>query len=500
MQAHDVLVILNYISVIVMLGCTVAVATHSESRMQKLALMVCVCMTCCCLGFLFRIEAGSAEGMIIGQKMVYAFVTHGMLLMLLFILEYCNYTIPFAVRAIFHGLNLLVSCVVLTLDHHSLFYKSYWAVDMGGYAVLEKEYGVFHTVAVGLFGLYMAAAVVTTVIFSLKNYRRRGYVLRLALAVAVPCVAYIIPKILDWETDLQPFAFAVFSLMVVSMIYRFNLYDVANIAATYSFKSMTDALVVFDADDRFKGCNERAKALFPALESAMLDSRLRNEVPELPRYFSGELVEYTAEGTIYDVSLRPIDGSGGKVLWFRDVTLERNYTRLLQSQVDTLYIYSYMDELTGLKNRRSYEETLSDLRALPSLPPLTVVELDLNGLKAVNDSIGHSAGDTLLKGAAGVMREVFAAADGEIFRTGGDEFFVLLRDCRETRQELESKLIAAMERWDELPGVKLSISYGFASTEGGSESVDELMARSDQAMYETKRSYYQQSGRDRRKR
>lgn len=498
MQAHNILVFLNYLSVLVMFGCTVAVATHSESRMQKLALMVCVCMTCCTLGFLFRIEAVTAEGLITGQKLVYAFVTHGMFLMLLFILEYCGYAIPKSVRYIFHGLDLLISVVVLTLDHHSLFYKSYWAVDMGGYAVLDKEYGPVHTLAVGLFGLYMAGAVVTALVFSLKNYRRRAYVLRLSLAVAVPCVAYIIPKLLDWETDLQPFAFAVFSLLVIGMIYRYNLYDVDNIAAAYSIKSMSDALVVFDAEDRFKGCNDRAGELFPALDSTLLDSRLRNELPQVDKYLRNELTEYTVGDTIYDVSLRPI-GNEGKVLWFRDVTLERNYTRLLQAQVDTLYTYSYMDELTGLKNRRSYEETLAELRKLPALPTMTVAELDLNGLKEVNDSIGHSAGDTLLKGAASVMQEVFAP-DGELFRTGGDEFFVLLREPRRTEEELEAALLAAMERWDALPSVKLSISYGFASCASGESTVDALMAKADQAMYLTKRRYYEQSGRDRRKR
>ncbi len=500
MNLHDILVILNYISVLVLFGCTAAVATHSESRMQKLALMVCVCLTCCSLGFLFRIEARTAEGLIIGQKLVYAFVTHGMFLMLLFILDYCGYKMIKGFRLLFHTLNLLISAVVLTLDHHPLFYKSYWAVDMGSYSVLKKDYGFFHTLAVGLFALYMALAVATALVFSLKNYRRRGYVFRLILAVAVPCVAYIIPKVFDWETDLQPFAFAIFSVLVLGMIYRYNLYDTDNIAAAYSIRSMSDALIVFGADNSYKGCNDRAKVLFPALSSAILDTRLSSELPELEAYLSGEKSEYTADDTIFDVSVRPIEGDAGRVLWFRDVTLERNYTRLLQSQVDTLYTYSYRDELTGAWNRRSYEETLTELRALPALPALTVAELDLNGLKTTNDALGHSAGDALLKGAAQVLTEVFAP-EGQLFRTGGDEFFVLLRDCTLRREELERRLQSAMEHWQGPEGLKLSLSYGFSSTdEAEGISVDELMALADQAMYASKRRYYEQSGKDRRKR
>lgn len=502
MNARNLLIVLNYLSVLVMFCCTAFVVSHSESKMQKLALLVCLSLTCCCIGFLFRIEAVTAEGLIAGQKLIYCFVPHSMFFMLLFVLEYCGYSLPQFLQGLLSVLNLLVSLSVLTMDHHNLFYKSYWAVDRGGYIVLEKEYGPLHTAALVLFGLYMLCMVIVTIEFSLKNPQRRAYIWQLALAVAVPCLTYIVPKLFDWETDFQPIAFSVFSVLVLLMIYRYRLYNVDDVITEYSLENMTDALILMDGDGCFRGCNSRAAKLFPALCALPLDSDLLEAIPALGVYLKGESREYTFENTIYEVTLRPVGekGNDGKALWFRDTTLEESYSRMVQSQLDTLYAYSYLDELTALRNRRSYEETLTELRAASALPALTVVELDLNGLKDVNDSIGHSAGDALVKGSAEILREVFGK-DTEIFRTGGDEFFVILRDCKTPQTELEALLLAAMDRWQGLPGEKLSLSYGFAmSAEGESVTVDELMSRADKAMYETKRRYYEQSGKERRKR
>lgn len=494
MNIHSLFVILNYISVAAMFGCTFAIASHNESRMQKLALTACLNLTVCCLGFLFRIEATGEEGLITGQKLLYAFVTHGMYQMLLFVLEYCGFGFHKPLRYSFHVINCLMTGVVLTMNHHTLFYRRYWAVDMGGYWVLEKEYGPLHTAVVLLFALYMAAAVAATLYFFLRNRKRRPYVLRLQVALSLPCLAYIVPKLFGWKTDLQPIAFACCMLLVLRLIYRFNLYDVDNIALDYSIRSMTDALIVLNGNGDFRGCNDRAYELFPRLSEVALDARLAAELPELVCFLDGSTREFTVDGKYFDVEVRPIKGGEtGQVLWFRDVTLERENTRLLQERVETLFTYSYKDELTGLGNRRAYEDALTELRALPQLPELVFVAVDLNGLKAANDNIGHSAGDTLLRGTADVLREVFYD-HAQIFRTGGDEFFVIIREPKYSVARLEDDLLEACGRWEGLPGMNLSLSCGFAETSFAEpHSVDELMSMADRAMYACKHRYYADS-------
>jgi len=508
-STHDVFVLLNYLSVVVMLACCAAVATHAECRMQKLALMVCLSLTVCCIGFLIRIEANTAEVLITGQKLVYAFVTHGMFLMLLFILDYCRFQIPKALQWLFHGVNLLITVIVLTMDHHTLFYRSYHAVDQGGYAVLEKVYGPAHTLAVGIFALYMAAAVAVAVFFSIRNYRRkRRYVWRLLIAVMLPCISYLIPKLTGINNDLQPFAFAAFAVLVLLMIYKNNLYDVENIASRYSLSSIEEGLVIFDQDYLYKGCNEQAAQLFPELKELYMDTDIRSESPILTEFLDGKKDEFQSDKKIYSISIRPISQNGrlqGRVLWVKDVTMERDYTdllkaqkKLLESEVLTLYDISYKDQLTGLKNRRCYEEDLEKLRNKDDISGIIVISADLNGLKQTNDRIGHFAGDEMLRGASSIMNQTLGEY-GNVYRTGGDEFFAILTEPVPSVEIISESLDQKMHSWKGQHVKKLSFSYGIAvAKEQAGKNIDEMLVIADRAMYSRKREYYDNVEHDRR--
>ena len=87
--------------------------------------------------------------------------------------------------------------------------------------------------------------------------------------------------------------------------------------------------------------------------------------------------------------------------------------------------YAYQDPLTGLANRRRLDEYLRDLRDSPG--ELALLVCDLDGLKEVNDREGHTAGDALLRGVAGVLSDVASAFPASLVaRLGGDEFCIVL--------------------------------------------------------------------------
>lgn len=507
---HTLFVSLNYLSVFVMIACVVIVATHISSNMQKLALMVCTLLLVCCIGFLIKSEAKTADALIIGQKLVYATVTHGMFLMLLFLLEYCKFHIPKVVQWILHGVNLLITAAVLTLDHHHLFYVSYWAENAGDHFDLVKEYGPLHTLAVAVFVLYMAAAVWVAVKFSIKNIRKRSrYVWRLLIAVSLPCLAYIIPKVTGTDNELQPIAFALFTVMLIIMVYKSNLYDVNNIATQYSIRSVQHALVVFDKGYNYKGCNEAALRLFPYLADAGIDKDIRPVSDTLGQSLDGTLTEYVSGETIYRITVRPVNMGEvviGRVVWFEDVTMERKYTNLLQEQklalesrVETLYDISNKDDMTGLCNRRCYETVLASLREKGDLSDVIAAEMDVNGLKAANDTIGHKAGDELILGAAEVLTRVFGNT-GTVFRTGGDEFFVILTGATDTVESMQSALEKEIAAWRGDLVDRLSLAYGFVCGKDHPEmNIDELMIAADQAMYRHKDAYYGTAENARRK-
>ncbi len=157
-----------------------------------------------------------------------------------------------------------------------------------------------------------------------------------------------------------------------------------------------------------------------------------------------------------------------------------------------------VDVLTGCGNRRAYEKEMEGYREREKLGKLTCLEVDINGLKEVNDNIGHDAGDTLITGAARCIEDCFGEK-GKVFRTGGDEFVVLTEE--EDPERLYPAFDKRVQSWSEVSGLSLSVSYGAASSaDHPGADASELAKLADARMLEAKTRYYQQTGRERRKR
>jgi diguanylate cyclase (GGDEF)-like protein len=138
------------------------------------------------------------------------------------------------------------------------------------------------------------------------------------------------------------------------------------------------------------------------------------------------------------------------------------------------------DPLTGLSNRRFWEEELERTLSLSRRhgAPVCVVVLDVNGLKEINDREGHRAGDDLLREAARVWNAQLRAED-ILARVGGDEFGLLVPGLRRAEAErIVQRLTAA--------GPHLSAAAGVAEWDG-SETAAQLVHRADAAMYVDKR-------------
>ncbi|MGH3102365.1 MAG: GGDEF domain-containing protein, partial [Thermoleophilia bacterium] len=146
------------------------------------------------------------------------------------------------------------------------------------------------------------------------------------------------------------------------------------------------------------------------------------------------------------------------------------------------------DSLTGLINRRRFEEELerhvSHGRRYGMDGALLV--LDLDGFKDVNDQYGHRAGDRVLAGVAAVLRNRLRATD-VVARFGGDEFAVLLPHAQAPEATNVAKTIAeAIASEVTVPGGHLSASVGFALFEEGVLSPDDVLSAADAAMYAKK--------------
>ncbi len=169
---------------------------------------------------------------------------------------------------------------------------------------------------------------------------------------------------------------------------------------------------------------------------------------------------------------------------FRDVTLRK------QAEARLIYLSSH-DALTGLYNRGYFEEEMARLVRSRRLP-VSIVVADVDGLKHTNDTLGHTAGDELLKQAARVMSSSFRQED-MIARIGGDEFAVLLPLSNATvAEEAIARVrqnIAALNASGTMP--LLHLSLGTATATSG-ELLMEALTAADAAMYADKASRQKQ--------
>lgn len=150
----------------------------------------------------------------------------------------------------------------------------------------------------------------------------------------------------------------------------------------------------------------------------------------------------------------------------------------------SMHYLNYHDQLTGCLNRRSYEETIQKLDNESSLP-LSIVMIDADGLKLVNDALGHLYGDELLISIANALKETILEK-GLVFRIGGDEFVITLAN---TSYEESLKVIDEINKQVQELSVKyfnISVSCGCSTKTLSKQSIIDTFAQAEDMMYRMK--------------
>lgn len=266
-------------------------------------------------------------------------------------------------------------------------------------------------------------------------------------------------------------------------------------------ESAPDAIIVFGDDGRIALVNAQTERLFGFERAQLVGHDVDELVPEDERAPSGaqgprslrqpnqrsvELGARRRDGSRLpvEVSLSPIELDGEQFT----IAVVRDMTERRRLQDHLLYLSTH-DALTGLANRGAFDEVL--LRLEERGPwPVGILMVDLDGLKQVNDTRGHAAGDELLRRAARVLKAAFRAGDC-VARIGGDEFAVLLSGRDATAVD------ALARRFDEALGLHnaehgglvLSVSVGTAVAHEG-QRLHVALGEADSRMYSVKRQHH----------
>jgi len=182
-----------------------------------------------------------------------------------------------------------------------------------------------------------------------------------------------------------------------------------------------------------------------------------------------------AASVLYDTAGNPI----GAIETMRDITDRKLYEEKLE------YL-SLHDQLTGLYNRAYFDDELSRLDESRE-HPITIIVCDLDGLKLINDTLGHDSGDQLLVSCAGLLKNTLRSSD-VLARVGGDEFVAILpRINSECGEKVVKRIMEAVSRHNDANNhLPLSISIGFSTLEDSSGSLWEVYKEADDLMYRDK--------------
>ncbi|AOZ04285.1 sensor domain-containing diguanylate cyclase (plasmid) [Cupriavidus sp. USMAHM13] len=203
--------------------------------------------------------------------------------------------------------------------------------------------------------------------------------------------------------------------------------------------------------------------------------------------FRATFINRRRDGSLYhaEQSISPICDDKGRITHY--ISVSKDISRRVEME-QALWHAATKDKLTGLHNRHYGEKILGDayMNARTRGGPLTLIICDIDHFKQINDHFGHPTGDRILTKVAGILRQAVRSGDA-VIRWGGEEFVVVLDNCtRVDAIELAERIRARVNAFQDAEVATLTLSLGLA-TLTLDETIDQLIARADAALYEAKR-------------
>jgi len=192
------------------------------------------------------------------------------------------------------------------------------------------------------------------------------------------------------------------------------------------------------------------------------------------KHIDGSWHWHTASGA-------PIKDEAGNAMYC--VCIAVDITERKQAEEDIQYL-SYHDKLTGLYNRAFFEEELKRIDTARQLP-ISLIIADVNGLKLINDAMGHQEGDRILIKMAQILKKSCRQED-VVARWGGDEFIILLPKCEnQVAARIIKKIKDSCRKLDELP-ILINMSLGAGSKNLPDRAMQEVIVEAEDKMYRHK--------------
>jgi diguanylate cyclase (GGDEF)-like protein len=327
-------------------------------------------------------------------------------------------------------------------------------------------------------------------------FRKQAFVLM--MSSVLPFFGYFIFffNLSPWGLDITPITLGLTCVLIYYGIFYCGIFDLAPLARNLIFNGIRDAVVILDTQSRLLDFNPAAQTFLPMLNKRRLGTDISVTLADFPTMLEAlarpeDSVEFAFgpedNPRLYEIRNWPLISAFrqvGRAVIFADVTAQVRLREELRLRAET-------DPLTGIANRRRFQQALEIecLRFSRGQAPFSLLMLDLDHFKDINDRYGHPVGDLVLKNVAQLLLVTLRKTD-VLARYGGEEFAVLLPETRSEGAQIIAERIRItvcdnpIEVDEEL--IHTSISVGITSHANGDADPQLLLKRADLALYRAK--------------
>ena len=508
---QEIIKAVQWINVIMIIAECDIVVKKMQNRLHAYLCLNCVSMLICSLSYLMMLYCTSEEGFFVTTLISWGGKIFGVIAMLHLSIELCSYKLPKPIEAAELLLAGVTYVVILTTGVTGLFYSHFGIINEDGWVLADAQKGPWYyiwdlivlSVVVSCLLMYFKSSKSETGIQKKKLYKM--LIISLTLEIIIGMLTFL-PA--SRYYDFNQLGFSLCSIIFLIAIFKYNIMDLETITRDYIVDELSAGVIALNGNCKVAYYNRIALKVFPQIQNdacsvtELIGRSISTSEPvridDRTYTFEEKTLQYGMQDSV-------------RIYVIIDSTMQYRHIKEIEDA-------SYVDSLTGLKNRRSYDRILAEDERGGNEGDNKIantsgndnennggnkdqnncenkglykgaVFCDLNSLKFINDNYGHVEGDRYITGFAKMLADMFA--DGEVCRISGDEFVVILKgitksDMDRRMQELRS----AIDAHDRIA------AFGWAF---GSGNLLELVREAEKEMYKDKSDYYVQTGKDRRK-
>lgn len=413
---------------------------------------------------------------------------------LLFIMRYLGFQLTRKKVIALLSIPFISLIMVATNDMHHFHYRVFEIDPVLGSPYIHQEIGVWYIIH----GIFTFGCMFVAFLLIVKQWKETSKAYRKQL-IALMC-GQLIPMVTAFiyllgltpqGVDPVPMVLWASSLLYLWSISSSRLFSVMPITKDVIFHNINDGVIVLDESSRLIEFNQSCNQMFPQLSRSMFGmdfAQVWLQVTGQFMPFNLKAIENTQEielnhiNRTYQVrisALQHVNHGNGLLLIFTDFTEVKKLQHMLEQQ-------AYYDELTQIYNRRAF---FKHLETYEEATGFTVVLMDIDHFKHVNDTYGHATGDQLLVHVVKACQSELK--NGQFFaRYGGEEFVLTLKGYTLAEGEkLANQLCRSIETSPLMTivgTIRATISCGVAEGKIGEESLYQLLNKADKALYAAK--------------